>query len=144
MRASAGYFYPATRSHMGRNIWRNTQLELSLEDMWSARGAAALLLPLEKLQKYPFALLWREVCKGRAFALQEARELNAGRLRLGCLVHAKAPQHLLGDAPSRPAGTRRSEIYIAPFRMPRRLANFVPLAEECFGKLFTPPVTIAS
>ena len=111
--------------------------------MRSSRAAVALLLPLQKLEKDAFTLLRGEICKCRAFALQEGRELRAGHLRLCHVLHPEAPQHLLRDAPARPAGNRCRKVYVAPRGMTRGRTKLVPLGEESFGELFDAAVAIA-
>ena len=61
--------------------------------MGSTPSAAALLLPLQKLDEYGVSLLLREVCEGGTFALQEGKELGAGDL---WVCHIRCAQPLRG------------------------------------------------
>src|SRR5690349_1587370 len=95
----------------------------------SALAVRALLLPLQKLAEDRFALRARKIGKYRLFGFEECRELFHVRLLRRPLLLPDTPQHLLGETRSRPAWNCRRKIYVAPFRMPRRLAKLLPVAE---------------
>src|SRR6476660_10362351 len=53
-----------------------------------------------------------------------------------------ATQHLLGDAPTSPAGDGRCKIDVTPFWMAVGFQKLVPLGEESLGKLSHTPIAI--
>src|SRR5262245_33693967 len=52
------------------------------------------------------------------------------------------PQHLLGDAPTGPAGDGRRKIDVAPFWMALGFQKLVPLGEKSLGKPSHTPIAI--
>src|SRR5260370_41230473 len=72
------------------------------------------------------------------FLLKFVFLLRFGNPRI--LLHTT--QHLLGDAPTGPAGDGRRKIDVAPFWMALGFQKLVPLAEKSLGKPSHTPIAI--
>src|SRR5690348_1595287 len=105
-----------------------------------------LALPIHELAKQRVALLRVEA--GAPVCRKEAREIGAVRLRvcrrLCCRLRRELVEHLARDAEPRPPGDRGSEVDVAPFRMPRRLAELVPVVEQRLNEPLDPHIAVGA
>src|SRR5262249_47074123 len=122
-----------------------------------ALHAFTLLMPLEKFMVQLLALLLSKVydriqerpitsphiflpriASPHIFLLKFVFLLNFSDPRI--LLHTT--QHLLGDAPTGPAGDGRRKVDVAPFWMAVRFQKLVPLGEKSLGKPSHTPIAI--
>jgi hypothetical protein len=103
--------------------------------MGSLRATWVLLTPRQELPEQGIAL---GIIPGRrtSLLLQEGFEVVFERLRRLGLRLAQTLQHLIGNAEAGPSGNSRGKIDVAPFRVIRRMLEFVPIFKETFNEAF--------